>query len=81
MGQDPAVVCLHAIGHGGGDFADFASAVKDRFEVIRIDWPGQGQSGPDPKPLSPARYYSAWRRSRPVEDREPHWSYALQVSQ
>lgn len=55
-GQGPAVVCLHAIGHGGGDFADFASAVKDRFEVIRIDWPGQGRSGPDPKPLSPARY-------------------------
>jgi pimeloyl-ACP methyl ester carboxylesterase len=50
-GQGLAVVCLHAIGHGGGDFADFASAVKDRFEVIRIDWPGQGRSGPDPKPL------------------------------
>ncbi len=55
-GQGPAVVCLHAIGHGGGDFDAFAAAVREKFEVIRIDWPNQGRSGPDPKPLSPARY-------------------------
>src|SRR5713226_8492295 len=56
QGQGPPVACLHAIGHGGGDFDAFASAVKARFEVIRLDWPGQGRSGPDPKPLSPSRY-------------------------
>jgi pimeloyl-ACP methyl ester carboxylesterase len=55
-GHGPAVVCLHAIGHGGGDFNAFASAIRDDFEVIRIDWPNQGRSGPDPKPLSPSRY-------------------------
>jgi pimeloyl-ACP methyl ester carboxylesterase len=55
-GSGPAVVCLHAIGHGGGDYAAFAAAVKDRFEVIRIGWPGQGRSWVDQKPLSPSRY-------------------------
>jgi pimeloyl-ACP methyl ester carboxylesterase len=55
-GKGHPVVCLHAIGHGSGDFAAFADAVKDRFEVIRVDWPGQGGSGPDREPASPARY-------------------------
>lgn len=55
-GSGPAVICLHAIGHGGGDFESLASAIKHRFEVIRIDWPGQGRSGIDTKPLSPTRY-------------------------
>jgi 4,5:9,10-diseco-3-hydroxy-5,9,17-trioxoandrosta-1(10),2-diene-4-oate hydrolase len=55
-GRGPAVVCLHAIGHGGRDFDAFAVAVRDRFEVIRIDWPGQGRSGRDHKPPSAARY-------------------------
>ena len=55
-GKGPAVVCLHAIGHGGRDFDAFANAVRDRFEVIRLDWPGQGRSGPDKRPASTARY-------------------------
>lgn len=55
-GRGPAVVCLHAIGHGGRDFDAFARAVSGQFEVIRIDWPGQGRSGPDAKPPSAARY-------------------------
>jgi pimeloyl-ACP methyl ester carboxylesterase len=55
-GRGPAIVCLHAIGHGGRDFDAFTAAVKDRFEVIRIDWPAQGRSGPDSKPLTPTRY-------------------------
>ena len=55
-GRGPALVCLHAIGHGGGDFEALTAAVKDRFEVIRIDWPGQGHSGPDRGPASAARY-------------------------
>lgn len=55
-GKGPAVVCLHAIGHGGRDFEAFTSAVKDQFEVIRMDWPGQGRSGPDRQPPSAARY-------------------------
>ncbi len=55
-GKGPAVVCLHAIGHGGRDFEAFTAAVKDRFELIRIDWPSHGRSGPDAKPLGPRRY-------------------------
>jgi len=55
-GKGQAIVCLHAIGHGGRDFEAFTNAVKDRFEVIRIDWPGQGRSGPDAKQPTPARY-------------------------
>ena len=55
-GRGPAIVCLHAIGHGGRDFDAFTAAVKDRFEVIRLDWPGQGRSDPDSKPLTPTRY-------------------------
>jgi pimeloyl-ACP methyl ester carboxylesterase len=55
-GQGPPVVCLHAIGHGGRDFEAFAAALRDRFEVVRIDWPGQGRSGPDSHAATPARY-------------------------
>jgi 4,5:9,10-diseco-3-hydroxy-5,9,17-trioxoandrosta-1(10),2-diene-4-oate hydrolase len=55
-GRGPALVCLHAVGHGGGDFAALAAALADRFEVIRVDWPGQGRSGPDRVPASAARY-------------------------
>ncbi len=55
-GSGPPVICLHAIGHGGGDFAGFAAAFRSQFEIIRIDWPGQGRSGPDTVPTSAARY-------------------------
>lgn len=55
-GVGPALVCLHAVGHGGGDFAALAERLRDRFDVIRIDWPGQGRSGPDHQPASPERY-------------------------
>jgi pimeloyl-ACP methyl ester carboxylesterase len=55
-GAGPPVVCLHAIGHGGRDFEAFVAAVRDRFEVIRVDWPNQGRSGSDTKPTTPRRY-------------------------
>jgi 4,5:9,10-diseco-3-hydroxy-5,9,17-trioxoandrosta-1(10),2-diene-4-oate hydrolase len=55
-GHGIPVVCLSAIGHGGGDFDAFTAATKDRFEIIRIDWPGHGRSGPDSKPASATRY-------------------------
>src|SRR5579862_3922614 len=55
-GKGPPVVCLHAIGHGGRDFEAFTAAMRDRFEIVRIDWPGQGRSGPDERPATPARY-------------------------
>jgi len=55
-GSGPAIVCLHAIGHGGRDFEVFATAMQDHFEVIRIDWPGHGRSGPDVQPARAERY-------------------------
>jgi 4,5:9,10-diseco-3-hydroxy-5,9,17-trioxoandrosta-1(10),2-diene-4-oate hydrolase len=56
QGKGPPLVCLHAIGHGGADFDSLAAAVSARFEVIRVDWPGQGRSGEDSEPASPKRY-------------------------
>jgi len=55
-GRGPAIVCLHAIGHGGRDFEALTAAIKDRYDVIRIDWPGQGRSGSDREPPSAERY-------------------------
>lgn len=55
-GRGQPVVCLHATGHGGRDFEAFAAAVRGQFEVIRVDWPGQGRSGQDHQPASAARY-------------------------
>jgi len=55
-GRGPAVVCLHAIGHGARDFEAFAAAMRGRFEIIRVDWPGQGRSGEDHWPASADRY-------------------------
>jgi pimeloyl-ACP methyl ester carboxylesterase len=55
-GRGPQVICLHAIGHGGGDYEAFVAAMRDRFEIVRIDWPAQGRSGSDSKAATPARY-------------------------
>lgn len=52
----PAIVCVHAIGHGGGDFAAFEQAFSERFRVITVDWPGHGASGQDAQPASAHRY-------------------------
>ncbi len=53
------IICLHATGHGGRDFEGFAEAMSGKgFEVIMLDWPGQGASPPDAGnvPASAARY-------------------------
>jgi pimeloyl-ACP methyl ester carboxylesterase len=55
-GAGPPVVCLHAIGHGGADFDAFAAALRHRYEILRVDWPGQGRSGGDTQPVSARRY-------------------------
>lgn len=56
QGCGTPVVCLHAVAHGARDFSAFARAVDDRFEVIRIDWPGHGRSSTDREPTSAKRY-------------------------
>jgi 4,5:9,10-diseco-3-hydroxy-5,9,17-trioxoandrosta-1(10),2-diene-4-oate hydrolase len=55
-GQGPTVVCLHATGHGGRDFEPFAERVGAGFEVVAVDWPGQGRSPREQSPASAARY-------------------------
>jgi 4,5:9,10-diseco-3-hydroxy-5,9,17-trioxoandrosta-1(10),2-diene-4-oate hydrolase len=56
VGSGPAVVCLHAIGHGAGDFAHLASRLRGRHRVVALDWPGQGRSDPDREPPTSRRY-------------------------
>src|SRR5262249_17915356 len=56
QGRGPAIVCLHAIGHGAGDFAVLRARLAPRWRVIAPDWPGQGRSDPDRVPPSAARY-------------------------
>ncbi|MEP0068866.1 alpha/beta hydrolase [Pyruvatibacter sp.] len=55
-GTGPPVLCLHATGHGARDFEAFGALVGKQFEVIAVDWPGQGRSGDDTHPASAARY-------------------------
>jgi len=55
-GRGPSIVCLHAIGHGAGDFALLCRALEDRYRVLALDWPGQGRSDPDSRPASAERY-------------------------
>ena len=52
----PVLLCLHAIGHGGGDFAGVEAALHDSYRVISVDWPGHGASGADASPASALRY-------------------------
>jgi 4,5:9,10-diseco-3-hydroxy-5,9,17-trioxoandrosta-1(10),2-diene-4-oate hydrolase len=55
-GRGPAVVCLHALGHGASDFARLRARLRPRHRVIALDWPGQGRSAADHAPTSAARY-------------------------
>lgn len=55
-GRGPALVCLHAIGHGAGDFTHLREQLRDRYRVVALDWPGQGNSGDDRLPASASRY-------------------------
>jgi 4,5:9,10-diseco-3-hydroxy-5,9,17-trioxoandrosta-1(10),2-diene-4-oate hydrolase len=54
-GAGRPLVCLHAIGHDGGDFDGLAARLAGR-RVIALDWPGQGGSAADRVAPSAARY-------------------------
>lgn len=60
-GSKSAIVCLHAIGHGGADFARFARDFSDRYRIVTLDWPGQGASGGDSETASAVRYTALLR--------------------
>jgi pimeloyl-ACP methyl ester carboxylesterase len=40
----PVIVCLHAIGHGSGDYAEVVKRLRARYRLIVLDWLGQGRS-------------------------------------
>lgn len=47
-GRGTPVLCLHATGHGGRDFDAFSALASSAgFEVVVLDWPGQGASPAD----------------------------------
>jgi len=52
----PILIALHAIGHGGRDFETVQQHLIGKYRVITLDWPSQGNSGPDQKPASVSRY-------------------------
>lgn len=55
-GRGDPVVCLHAAGHGAGDFTAFCERHRDRFRMIAMDWPGHGRS-PDAAEAPASRRY------------------------
>ncbi|MEO7096101.1 MAG: alpha/beta hydrolase [Polyangiales bacterium] len=57
VGEGPTtIVCLHAIGHGAGDYRPFAAAMAPGHRVISLDWPGHGGSQDDRVPPTATRY-------------------------
>jgi len=55
-GTGPVLLCLHSIAHGARDYAELRGALRHRFRVIALDWPGHGSSGDDAEPASARRY-------------------------
>lgn len=55
-GEGTPVLCVHAIGHGARDFEPLAAKIEGRFEILALDWPGQGASPDDGVPPSAAHY-------------------------
>ncbi len=56
QGTGPALVCLHAIGHGARDFVRLGERLGQRFTIIAIDFPGHGGSPKEAIAPEPARY-------------------------
>lgn len=56
IGRGPDVICLHAIGHGGGDFDSVVPALSQHHRLTVLDWPGHGRSSEDSKPPGVARF-------------------------
>lgn len=55
-GRGTPVVGLAAIGHDAHDFDGLAARIGDAFELIVVEWPDHGASGPDPVAASAAHY-------------------------
>ena len=46
LGSGPIILMLHGTGASGHSFAELADLLKDRFELVIVDLPGQGFSSP-----------------------------------
>jgi pimeloyl-ACP methyl ester carboxylesterase len=55
-GDGPVLICLHAIGHGARDFEDLSRRLSPQYRVLALDFPAQGNSGPDIERASATRY-------------------------
>jgi pimeloyl-ACP methyl ester carboxylesterase len=55
-GQGPAMVCLHAIGHGARDFAKLAAHLGHRFTFVAVDFPAHGDSPAEAAAPTARRY-------------------------
>jgi pimeloyl-ACP methyl ester carboxylesterase len=55
-GSGPAIICLHAIGHGARDFENVTRQLSPDYRVVALDFPGHGSSGYDSRPPSATRY-------------------------
>lgn len=65
QGEGLVLLCLHATGHGSGDFVLLASRLSGLpIEVIAVDWPGHGRSDDD----RPGQSASASRYARLLEE-------------
>lgn len=55
-GNGPDLICLHATGHDGADFADLSARLDGRYRVLAVDFPGHGHSEPGTEPASAESY-------------------------
>lgn len=55
-GHGSPVICLTALGHDAEDYGPLVDRLGDRFELIRIEWPGHGRSAGDAQPADARRY-------------------------
>jgi 4,5:9,10-diseco-3-hydroxy-5,9,17-trioxoandrosta-1(10),2-diene-4-oate hydrolase len=60
-GKGKPVLCLHALGHGSRDFEPLANLIGDAFEIIALDWPGQGLSPAAGETPTASRYETLLR--------------------
>lgn len=65
-GRGPQVLCLTALGHDAHDFDALVERLGDRFEFIRVEWPGHGRSSPDSQPASALRYAALLEKLVPM---------------
>ena len=55
-GQGPAIVCLHAVGHGARDFAKLAAHLSHCFRFVAVDFPAHGDSPAEAAATTARRY-------------------------